>query len=269
MTVFDIIDMPENMEGMRKLMKRLGSANASDNEIREALIVLVDSTIEYEHDEHEMRARFIRFEENQKSRVAQYALISGLSCIPLWYAGRYRGGSGLDILIKKTGEKRNDALVIYSSESETMAPKMDDASFFETELDEVLDICDDNQIRYVLVNPESDSIKIPVEMIKCALETFNDTSEYIDSVLEEGVPGEDLFPELLETMVHETMKITAADGTVYVGNVLPWRRDMPVMEQIMNVEALDGEILTGEIYRFRLQDIKSICLYLDDIPYAD
>ncbi len=264
MTVFDIIDMPENMAGMRKLMKRLGSANASDNAIRESLLVLADSVNEFEPDEHEMRERFIKFEDNPKSRLAQYALISGLSYITLWYAGRYRGGNGLDILIKCTGEKRNDALVIYSSENETMAPKMDDASFFETDLDEVLDICDENKIRFILVNPESDSIKIPVELIKCALETFEDTDDYITDIMAEGVSYEDLFPELLEVFVHETVKLTMPDDSVFIGTVLPWRRDVPVMQQAMNVQSLNDEY-----WQFRLQDIKHMCIYLEDIPYED
>ncbi|MCD8307694.1 MAG: SseB family protein [Clostridia bacterium] len=261
MNVYDIINMPENMEGMRKIMARLGEATASDNEIREALLVLADSVNEFVPDEHEMKVRFQRYEDNPKSRLAQHVLISGLSYITLWYAGRHKG-SGLDILIYRTGEKRKDALVIFSSEEEAMSSTKDDDSCLETELDEVLDMCGDNDIRYVLINPKTDRITLSVDSMRSALDAFMATDENICSVMEEGILGEDLFPEIMEVFVLEHVKVLMKDNKEHTGVVLPWSRHKPVMEQMLTLRTQGGDEISVCI-----PDIKHICLYIDDLPY--
>ncbi len=263
MNVYDIIFMPENVEGMRKLMQRTEGTSVTENDVRTALLALADSVNEYEPDEHEMQVRFARHKENPKSTFALNVLISGLSYITLRYAARYRDGS-MHILIRRTGEKKNNSLVVYTSEDATNVPSLDDATFYETDLDDIVNICEENELRFVLFNPETDNVKISVSSMEDALETFYDADEFISTALEAGVLGKDLFPELLEVLVHEHVKVLLQDGTELCGDVMPWRRDKPVMEQKLTLRTMEGELVAVPV-----PQIRHICLYIDDLPPMD
>ncbi len=258
MNVYDIIDMPENMEGMKKQYERLGMGESTDNEIRTALLVLADSANEYEPDDAEIDSRIARYKANPKSTLALNVLISGLCYKMLKYAvNRLKGDQS--ILVRRTGEKRNDALIVYTSEKATNVPSLDKLTFYDTDLDGALDICEENEIRFILLNPETDRVKISVASIRDALDTFYDIDEHISTVLELGVSGEDLFPELLEYLALDHVNVTMQDDTKLEGIVVPWRRDRPVMEQDLAVRTKSAEYI-----HIRPADIKSISLIVDE-----
>ncbi|MCD8295213.1 MAG: hypothetical protein LUE27_08235 [Clostridia bacterium] len=260
MNIYDIIFMPENVEGMKKLFTRMEGGNVTDNDVRTALLALADSVSEYEPDDAEIKVRFAKYRENPKSTFALNVLISGLSYKTLRYAARYKNGR-MQIQVRRTGEKKMDSLIVYTSEEATNVPSLDDATFYDTDLDDIIKVCEENELRFILFNPEKDNVKISVSSIEEALETFYEMDEFVSTSMEQGVLGEDLFPELLEALVHDHVKVLMKDNKEFIGDVMPWRRDRPVMEQMLTVRTQAGENISVLI-----PDIMHICSFMDDFP---
>ncbi|MCD8295219.1 MAG: hypothetical protein LUE27_08265 [Clostridia bacterium] len=220
----DSLFTEENLEGMKKLLKRIceGNPDSDEAEVRYCLFAMYDTVNCELMDQKKMEERMTELMD-ENGGVFNFYVISGLRYTPLIYFSAKENGQMCGPSLVYEGIEgdgvESEAMPVYTRKK-MVAQDFSSFHWHHTDLDTVLAAAKESGFKYVIVNPDTTPVLLDIEKTGMVVSFFDDIDDCIDTAMADGIQAEELFPALVEKFFFRNVDCKMKDGSVVSGLVL-------------------------------------------------
>ena len=189
----------------------------------------------------------------------QQKLVSAMNCLRL---------TELVYLIKQEGDAitmpivpvpEGTTMMLFTSKKEIKQTNLKAFEPRESLLPEILDCFDSDEVKFIVINPNTDSFILPMELVKQVFEVIENIISDLDAEKQKGIVAKDLTALMFERFGGCTVEIDTKDGRHIVGDAYAYCKDEK--GQCLTVTISESEKI--DVYKNEVKTIKDISNYED------
>ncbi len=149
-----------------------------------------------------------------------------------------------------------EALPLFTRKKQIRKEYLSGMHYHHAMIYELLDVCEEDGINNILINPDNGNMSFRPGNIRDVLNKFNQIDEFWDSIRENGVEGDDLFPLLVQDFLYRNVCCVYRNGREDQGRCIPYSGEkLPVIFL---------QTASGRMVRIPLDEIQFIQELPDD-----
>ena len=190
----------------------------------------------------------------------QQKLVSAMNCLRL---------TELVYLIKQEGDAitmpivpvpEGTTMMLFTSKKEIKQTNLKAFEPRESLLPEILDCFDSDEVKFIVINPNTDSFILPMELVKQVFEVIENIISDLDAEKQKGIVAKDLTALMFERFGGCTVEIDTKDGRHIVGDAYAYCKDEK--GQCLTVTISESEKI--DVYKNEVKTIKDISNYEEE-----